>query len=256
MFETIVLVVVLLAAWLLPIYLERRVAEAARGAVDERVGKSLADHTQRLEHQTEVLRQSLAISRERYTQDYSLFAAKRNEIYAELYALLEKAAGGYGAHFAGITVRQDYSRSGEPVLRGLLDSLQAISGDEKAALNGALDRGAIDDARKLANELWMKSSVREAYRAFVTFKNEFIVQSLYVSPAVEAQAQRAIGHLAALSTYGDELVAGETVPYQAARTEYMNLKQLLIEIRSSMRSEMTEGFRGGSDGDQGPRAAT
>jgi hypothetical protein len=48
MIQTVVSVVVLLAhflaVWLLPKYLERRVAEAARGAVDVSVGKTLADH--------------------------------------------------------------------------------------------------------------------------------------------------------------------------------------------------------------------
>ena len=67
------------AVWLVPKYIERRVTGAARGAVDLAVGKSLAEH-----------QQVLAKERERYSRDYSLFAAKRNEVYASTFALVEE----------------------------------------------------------------------------------------------------------------------------------------------------------------------
>jgi hypothetical protein len=96
--------VVALVAWLLPKYIERRVTEAARGAVDLAVGRSLADYKLALDKQLEShrhdlttsiegLRQALAIDRERYSREYGLFATKRNELYAETFALLEKARG-------------------------------------------------------------------------------------------------------------------------------------------------------------------
>lgn len=47
----VVLGVVSAATWLLPKYLERRVAEAARGAVDVSVGKTLAEHRHSLDRQ-------------------------------------------------------------------------------------------------------------------------------------------------------------------------------------------------------------
>ena len=118
-----VLLALWLAVWLLPKYLERRVSEAARGAVDKQVGVALADHQHQLEQQLELVRQSLALTRERHSHDYGLFAARRNEVYAELYGLLERAAGAYGGHFAVISSYREFSRTGKPSLESLAKSL-------------------------------------------------------------------------------------------------------------------------------------
>ncbi len=242
-----VLAVLGLATWLLPIYLERRVSEAARGAVDQRVGVALANHQHELEKQSELLRQSLALTRDRFSHDYSLFAAKRNEVYAALYALLERAAGGYGGHFAVITSQREFSRSGAPVLRRLASTLEPISEDERAEFQSAIERNDLDSARSHATRLHKIASVREAYGAFMAFKNEFILNSIYISVPLESLLQKAVSLLARLSTHGDDVIDGERLRYAEANKEYESLRTVLLEVRDRMRLEMTEGFRQASD---------
>jgi hypothetical protein len=111
--SVVTLGVISLASCLLPKYLERRVAEAARGAVDVSVGETLADHRhsldvqleeyrQGLTGQIEQLRHGLATERERSSKDYGLFVERCNEIFAETYSLFEKARGGCADHFASL----------------------------------------------------------------------------------------------------------------------------------------------------------
>lgn len=233
----VVLGVVSAATWLLPKYLERRVAEAARGAVDVSVGKTLAEHRHALDRQLE-----------RSSKDYGLFAERRNEIYAETYTLFEKARGHYAMHFATLTQTRDFSKSGEPDLRHLAKKLDLISEGERSSLTDALDMHNLGDARRLANELYKKDSLRTANQAFYAFKSAWVLHALYFSTEVNDVLVEAARTLGLLSVYADELIeegkdAQISVKDRRDRAATIDkLDAFATRLRTAMRAEMQRGF--------------
>lgn len=255
-FSLLVSFAVIAAFWLLPKYLERRVAEAARGAVDVSVGKTLADYYHQLDRQLEVhrtelsreaenWRQSLALDRERFSKDYELFAGKRNEVYADTYSLFERARGGYARHFAALTVHQDFRGSPEADLRHLAKSLEFISEGERAELVTQIDRGDLNAARKTANVLHERDAVRQANRVFVEFRNACVVHALWFSKEVDDLLEDAVRRMALLSVFADELIEGEKREHQMRRDQsekVTELDMLARQLRKAMRHEMQAAF--------------
>lgn len=254
-FSVVVLGVIGLASWLLPKYLERRVAEAARGAVDVSVGKTLADHRhsldvqleeyrQGLTGQIEQLRHGLATERERSSKDYGLFAERRNEVYAETYSLFEKARGGYASHFASLIQTRDFSRAPEADLRHLSKSLELITEGERESLAHALDLHNWGDARKIANELYERNSLRQANQAFYEFKRAWVLNALYYSIPVSDVLVEAIQILAPLSTFADEMIAADerdpiATGDRGKKADLVTkLDSLSPRLRTAMRAEM------------------
>lgn len=236
------LAAVIAAARLLPKYLERRVAEAARGAVDVSVGKTL-----------ETLRHSLASERERNSKDYSLFAESRNRVYAETYSLFQKSFGHYADHFASVTSYTDFRGSPADDLRQLAKALEPLSESERKAFRELIDTD-LEASQRMANALSERASLRTANRAFAEFRNAAILHALYFSTALDAVLATAIKTLAPLSFYAQELI-DEGEPARASVAEYRE-RALLIdkvdaigaELRTLMRAEMQAGFQSRSDG--------
>jgi len=246
--------IVLAVAWLLPKYIERCVTEAARGAVDIAVGKSLADYKLNLDKQLEIhrrdltagmegLRQALAIDRERYSRDYGLFATKRNEVYAETFALLEKARGAYASKFAKLLSYRDFSRSPKADLVNLANRLELISASERQRLNSLIESDDLDKARKLANNLNERDELRRANRTFMEFRNACTLNALYFSPAIDALLAQALRPLGMLSIFADEIIDEEEFKRGDAYPHVEKVDELTATIRNLMREEMQEGFR-------------
>jgi hypothetical protein len=253
--SVVTLGVISLTVWLLPKYLERRVAEAARGAVDLSVGKTLADHRhsldvrleeyrQGLTGQIEQLRHGLATERDRSSKDYGLFAERRNEIYAETYSLFEKARGGYASHFDSLISTRDFSQSPEADLRHLARHLRRITEGERESLVSALDMHNWADARKIANEIFERDSLRRANDAYGEFRSAWVLHALYFSTEVNGiltEASQVLGHL---SVFAHEVIeeghrARPTPADRKSRLDYVNeTDEISAQLRTAMRSEM------------------
>lgn len=244
-----------LASWLLPKYLERRVAEAARGAVDVSVGKTLADHRHSLDRQLEEyrlgltgqieqLRHALAGERDRSSKDYGLFAERRNQVYAETYSLFEKARGGFAGHFATLIQTREFKGASEPDLRHLTKSLELITEGERDSLSGALSMHQLDKAGQIATVLFERDSLRRANQAFYEFKRAWVLHALYFSSQVSDVLGEAIQTLAPLSVFADELIeeGGRdriTTKDRRRRADLVEkLDSLSPRLRNAMRGEM------------------
>lgn len=235
----------------LPSYLERylsaRIVAAAKGAVDEQVGKSLAEHGHELTKQLEQIRQSLALDRERYSRDYGLFAEKRNAVYAETYAALERAAGGFSTHLSALQITTDFRRSPREDLEHLAARLELVSEGERAELRQLLKDGDLDRARTLANSLHARDGMRRANRAFSDFRNVVVLHQLYFTPEIDELLTKILGVLAHLSVYLDELLDDEKhgrEEYRDREGKLSQMRGLVAEVRTRMRAEMTAGFAG------------
>lgn len=252
--------VVLLIAWLLPRYIERRVTEAARGAVDVSVGKALADYRLGVDKQlegykttlatgVESLRQTLALDRERYSRDYGLFATKRNEVYAETFSLLEKTRGGFASRFAKRRSYGDFSRSPAVDLRHLAERLELVSASERQSLKDAVDAEDLDRARTLASTMNERDELRRANRAFYDFRNSCTLNALYFSPAVDGLLIQVMQPLALLSTIADEVIYGEMVSPRDGHDQAMSVDSFTSQVRNAMRDEMKAGFTSNEAGE-------
>jgi len=252
----IVPVAIFLCFWLLPKYLAARVTQAAKGAVDERVGKALAEHQHELDKQLEIyriavlregdaFRQALGLQAARYSQDYALFATKRNEVYAETYAAFERARGGFAPHFSAITMSPDFSHSAAADLDKFRAS-EHISEGERAELSDLLQRQQLDAARRLADTLYKKVSLRKAHIAFRDFKNVCVLNALYYSREVDRVLQEAISVLARMAAYSIDLDSLERAQYDEKQKLLTQLDAVSGTVRETMRAEMQAGFHTGN----------
>lgn len=240
---TLALVVVGLASLLLPKYLEARVAQAARGAVDERVGKVLADHAHELDKQLEEFRKALALQQERYSRDYGLFAARRNEVYAETYSLLEKARGLFDPHLSPLSIGPDFSKALGADLMKFAHTDSEVGPAEREELLACLaGEGDLERARGLASELAEKTSLRRAHAAFRDFKNAFVLNGLYYSQQVTEQLALATGVLSTVATWAREVKVLESVDLGTKAAKAAELDDIAADLRHTMRAEMQAGF--------------
>ena len=186
--STVAILGIALAAWLLPKYLAARVTEAARGAVDEHVGKALAAHTHELDKRLESHRHALARQADdfrhilaqdmaRYTQDYGLFASRRNEVYAKTYASFERARGGFAPHFSAITIGPKWEDASGPDMLKFGEAEQ-VSEAERAELQAYVSEKHLDQARRFVAVLYERVSLRRAHEAFRAFKNGIVLNAL------------------------------------------------------------------------------
>jgi hypothetical protein len=236
------------AAWLVPRYLVRCVEEAARGVVDLSVGKELAEHRLLIDKKLELYRsllsldlertrQTLALERDRYGHDYSHFSRRRSEVYAETYALVERARGAFFPHFARIQERADYSRASARDLRELLTTLNLPRSDHDD-LHAALDSGRLEDARRLAARLTTEVSLVAANAAFYAFRNSIVVNALYFSDQVNDELTRIIDSLSMLSVYADEILHDDAPFPQDGTGHLEQLGRAVAQLRDLMRAEL------------------
>lgn len=227
-------------------WLERRVTESARGAVDVAVGKALADYKHPLDAQLEDIKQSLSLVRERYSRDYALFAERRNVAYAEIYSLMEVAHGGFAPHFQLIRSSIVYDESPEADLRHVAARLELVSEDNRKRLNDLIDAKEIKAAGRLATQLVQHEKLRRANQASNDFRNASILNSLYCTDAIEellGQARQALG---LLEIYAEEILDGEPpIDQRTAHAKIGEVKVLVLRVRNAMRAEMRAGFSPG-----------
>lgn len=237
------LVAVLLAWRLLPKYLEAKVTEAARGAVDAQVGKVLAEHAHELDKRLEEFRKDLALQQDRYSRDYALFAGRRNEVYAETYGLLEKARGLFAPHLSTITVRPDFSITFGADLISFANSDPDIGPAERETLLDYLKgEGELEQARKFAAETYEKASIRRAQAAFRDFKNACVLNALYYSPPVDGDLTRAVTCLASVAAWAVDTDRLDRVRLETRTAKLAELDGIAADIRRTMRAEMQAGF--------------
>lgn len=247
------LVVLPLILWLGLRWLERRVVESARGTVEVAVGKALtehkhlldkqlAEHTALISRELEGVKQSLALTRERYAKDYGLFAERRNQIYSETYSLLEVAHGALAAHFGLVTEDRVFDRSPAADLRHLAKRLTQISEAEREQLNHHISANELVRAGELGTTLFKKDALRNAQIAGRAFRNASVLHSLYFSPAVEEILEKARLPVSMLEIYADEAIDGESPPRKEAAERVKELKSVCVQLRDTMRAEMQAGF--------------
>ena len=247
------IVVVFGLAVLLPRFLVSRVEQAARGQVDESVGKALAEYNHTLElglegHKStlttelEGFRQSLALDRERYSRDYALFATRRNDVYAEAFGALQKAIGGYASHFATLVFRREYTNSAETDLRNLAERLELVTAAERENFIAMLDAGHLQGARDFATTLFERDQVRQAQIGFRDFKRLWVLNALYFSPEVDDALRESVLHLAVLSTYADDLIAERRIDRVKAEEALQKVDATNTKLRMLMRGEIQAGF--------------
>lgn len=216
---------------MLPKYLERRVTEAARGAVDVAVGKALAEHGQ-----------ILAKERERFSRDYGLFAEKRNAVYAEAYSLLTHALGSYAPYFRrGLTSHPDFNSTPERELHAFVLELEFVSESERRDVSTLLTRD-LAQGRKALEALHRKSALRQANSKFTEFKNWVVLNALYFDREVEAAIDAVLRPMALLSIHASELIAGDDIPYRERTKAFDEAEQASTGLRELMRMEMRAGF--------------
>ena len=246
------LIVAAVASWL-PKYLETRVTEAARGSVDVSVGKKLSEYQLAIDKQLEShrhelsaglenVRQSYSLDRERYSRDYGLFATRRNEVYAESFALFEKARGAYGKKFAKLLSFQDFSRSPAADLARLADRLELVSEGERLQLRSHLEAGDLEQARTHAGVIYERDELRRANRSFSDFRNACALNALYFSTEVLETVRSATRPLATLSVNSDAIIANSEEQGLNGYAEVAELDALSVRLRDLMRGEMHSGF--------------
>jgi hypothetical protein len=231
--ETAALFIGLPLLWL---FARERIKNLARETTD----KALADY----KHTQDQILAQINAGHQRRVQEFGLFAQRRNEVYAETYSLFEKARGGYASHFAHLIETRDFSRSPEADLRNLAKTLTRISESERETLVHALDGERLADARRIANELFERDSLRDANRAFYEFKSAWVLHALYFSPIVSEILAEGAQTLGLLSIFADEVIE-EGRRSQAggsdrrSRAEQIGKSdQLSVRLRTAMQAEM------------------
>lgn len=250
--STLAILAIALASWLLPKYLAARVTEAARGAVDEHVGKALADHAHELDKQLEVHRNALArqadefrhlLAQEtaRYSQDYGLFASRRNEVYAETYASFERARGGFAPHFSPITIGPTWDNaSGADILK--FGRSEHVSEGERAELSEYVEKNQLDQARTFAATLYERVSLRQAHEAFRDFKNTIVLNALYYSPDVDRVLTEATTTLARMAAAALDVEHLERLRLEHKEPLLRDTDAMSSRLRGAMRDDMQAGF--------------
>lgn len=241
-----------IAYLLLPKYLVARVESAAKGAVDEQVGKSLAEHSHELAKQLEehrhalqrnadALRHELDYQRERFSHDYSLFARRRNEVYAEIYSHLQRTHGLYAPHFSILTFKLTFDGASATNLLAFADRETGLNEGEREELRALVPRN-LQAASRLATELNDRASIRTASRSFTEFKNATVLHSLYISPEVEHLLQEAAHAIARLSVRADEKREGEHINYEERQALLNKVSAICDQVRQQMAHEIRAGF--------------
>lgn len=198
---------------------------------------------QQLSKDLERFRGALALSHTRYSQDYELFATRRSEVYASVYAAFERARGAYGGHFNSLVERHVYDDASEKGLRKLMSMLTRISDEDRDRVIELLEEGSRDQAGKLATRLVERDQLRGAQELWNTFRNQFIIDGLYFAPDVEALLVEAMDHFAHLSIFADNRIDGETPrEYREPAALMTKLADLSGKLRAAMRAEMQIGF--------------
>jgi hypothetical protein len=207
--------------------------------------RQLEEHRTNLTQQLEGVRQTLALERDRYSHDYSLFAARRNEVYAETYALLERARGAFGAQFSKLIAVRDFKGAAAVDLRHLATTLTRISENERRRLLELLDTsGMLPAAGELATRLYEKDALRRANDDFSAFRNATVLHSLYFTPTVEDILDKARESLALLSVFTDERIDEEEPrEYKKPAETMRTVDRIASELRHQMRAEMQAGFK-------------
>lgn len=228
--EWLVLVSALLLLWLLPKYLVSRVTNAARGAIDEKVGKAL-----------ELFRSELELSRARYSQDYQLFSTKRNDVYAELYGLLERAAGQAAPLFQMIRIGYLYGQADPRDLRRHVEEREGLLASERDGVIKELEAGRFDEAVRKLEALEHPWLSRLAEQAWTEAKNYWILHGLFLSPEVDQQMDAVNQLFAQMST---ELRFPERggIDHVKRAALLASVHGALAALKETMRSEMQAGF--------------
>jgi hypothetical protein len=237
MIEVLVAVNIVLVVGLplLALYGKERLKNLARETTD----KALADY----KHSHDQILAQLNESHQRRVQESGLFAQRRNEVYAETYALFEKARGGFANHFGSLTGMPDLDRSTDPDLRFLVGKLDLISDSERAGFEVALDVRELEKARSIASELYERHSLRSAKRLFREFKAAWVVHALYFSPPVDSILAEASHELAIMTVFADDLIKegkeSDSINSRGNRAKTVaDLERVSARLRAAMRTEM------------------
>jgi hypothetical protein len=204
-------------------------------AMDTAVGKALDEQR----HQTERALEDVRLERERASQDFGLFAAKRNTVYAEVYALFVQLDGRL-QWAVGIGYGTDFARSDrDDILRYLREQVK-LSEQRITAILELWDRDRSAGASQLSG-IDRRHRSRLIQRAFGDAKNAVALNELYFSTEARATVQRLVIALAPVVsglTFDDD----ERPRRKAFHDSIEQIEPRLIELKQVMQDEMRRGF--------------
>lgn len=236
---------------LLPDYYKKKVGST----IDLSVGKALDKHrhelNEELENHRNVLagalertRQDLALEREQHARDYSLFATKRNEVYAEIYRLFESTRAGYAEHFGRITSQPDFANGSISDLHRSAGELKLLSEKERRQIADLIDSKTepLTKAASLLTTLWMRDGLRRTNMTFNDFKREFAFNALYFTQETESMLRNAVNALAVLSAYSWDFIDDGKIDYGSRAGDVDRATEVGKQLRETMQREMRAGF--------------
>lgn len=219
---------------LLTLYIAERVKQAARGAVDESVGRALNEQRHDFERRLEELR----LERDRLAQDFGLFASKRNEVYVEVYSHFTKTVDLYHS-VVGFSEGYAFDSFEREQVESYLLIEVDLPADRQTRLLDLWDRDRGEAVRAL-NQLQHETRRRKAESTFREAKNVAVLNELYFSVDVDT-ALHALAHAIAAVVVRvwrpDERTGGQDAweAQQVAEARRNDLKQI-------MQTELRRGF--------------
>lgn len=235
--DDLVVILIILAIqgiWtLITLYITEKVKQAARGAVDESVGKALNEQRHEFERGLEEVR----LERDRLAQDFGLFASKRNEVYAEVYSHFTKTVGRLHS-VVGFSEGYSFDKCEREFIERYLMTEADVTDARQTQILGLWDRDRQGAVREL-NQVQHDQRRRKAEAAFREAKNAAVLNELYFSPEVDAAIHGITQAIAKIVVRlrGPDDREGDTAwdAQQAAERD-------LNELKGIMQVEMRRGF--------------
>jgi hypothetical protein len=216
------------------LWLTRRIESAAGRAV----ATAMLDHQHELDGKLESTRSELTKAQLRFSHDYSIYAAKRNEVFETAYRLLEDVRGQYWALLGDVRKVRSFSNSALPSIQSAIAGMERLSAEERQSVVDAIDRGDLAQARELANALWLESATREARGKLWDFKNHVIFNRLYLSEALFDELWATMNLLSILDREASHLKDPRAAGGDIASTKLAELDGYTVAIARRLRGEI------------------
>lgn len=226
-------VVVQVLVGLAILYLTERVKHSARGAVDAAVGKALAEHGHELKKRLETLR----LDHARIAQDFGLFASKRNDVYAGIYAAFSKSVGWLHS-VVGVTTMPDFTTAEPEAVSDYLTNEAKITTARKESVLELWTRDREAGGRELY-QIETERRREEANEAFNEAKNAAALNELYLSPEVARTVDAAIKAIARVLVL---LWPGQDSRHMDQLEARISAEGALRDLKFEMQSELRRGM--------------
>jgi hypothetical protein len=171
------------------------------------------------------------------TQNSSFYAERQHIVYADLFRLLNVADGALCGQY-GLRRGPDIDNMNRAELRELanVNKLAAVVTDRIVAMWDARDQ---EGARSELKAALRRAEQGEGVRAFTEAKNFAIVNALYLSPSIDAEAQ---GVIQSLASFSAEIQFPEPSRYKQRADLATQIGGRLAQLRENMRDELQGKF--------------